>query len=133
MKASSKRPHVESSSGVASHPPSSGDPITEEFVDPTVTIDPPPSTSDASIRSMLETVMFIQVVHDKFWWMCLLSFRLYIQIWRVFSILLHLHLLMMMMILDYPLEICHKKGEYLCMLIGGDFVFLLIKGDLDCI
>ena len=47
-----------------------------------------------------------------------------------------------MMSLDCPLAIHHKKGEYLCMLIGGDFVFLLkggdfvflLKGgDLDCI
>ena len=77
---------------------------------------------------------------DKFWWMCLLSFKIYVWIWRVFSILLCLHLLMMS--LDCPLAIHHKKGEYLCMLIGGDFVFLLkggdfvflLKGgDLDCI
>ena len=77
---------------------------------------------------------------DKFWWMCLLSFKIYVWIWRVFGILLCLHLLMMS--LDCPLAIHHKKGEYLCMLIGGDFVFLLkggdfvflLKGgDLDCI
>ena len=53
------------------------------------------------------------------------------QIWRVFDILPRLHLLMMS--LDWPLAIHHKKGEYLYMLIGGDFVFLLIRGDLDCI
>ena len=64
MKASSKRPHVESSSSVVSHPPSSGDLTVEEFVDPTATIDPPPSTSgDSSIRSMLDTVMTVQVAH----------------------------------------------------------------------
>ena len=40
MKASSKRPHVESSLGVASHPPSSGDPTAEEFVNPTAVVDP---------------------------------------------------------------------------------------------
>ena len=44
MKASSKRPCVESFSGVASHPPSSGDPTVEEFVDPTAAVDPPPFT-----------------------------------------------------------------------------------------
>ena len=50
MKANSKRPCVESSSGVASHPPSSSDPTAEEFVDPTIAVDPPPSTSgDSSI------------------------------------------------------------------------------------
>ena len=61
MKASSKRPCVESSSGVASHPPSSNEPTTEEFVDPTVAVDPPPFTSgDSSIQSMLDTVMTVQ-------------------------------------------------------------------------
>ena len=44
MKASSKRPYVESSSGVTSHPPSSNDPTTKEFVDPIVAVDPPPFT-----------------------------------------------------------------------------------------
>ena len=29
---------------------------------------------------------------DRFWWMCLLCFRLYELIWRVLDILLHLHL-----------------------------------------
>ena len=53
------------------------------------------------------------------------------RIWQVFNILLRLHLLMI--ILDCPLAIRHKKEEYLCMLIGGDFLFLLIGGDLDCI
>ena len=40
MKASSKRPRVESSTGGASRPPPSGDPSTEEFVDPTAIVDP---------------------------------------------------------------------------------------------
>ena len=66
MKASSKRPHVESSSSVVSHPPSSGDLTVEEFVDPTATIDRPPSTSGySSIRSMLDTVMTVQVAHAQ--------------------------------------------------------------------
>ena len=51
-------------------------------------------------------------------------------IWRVFNILPHLHLLMMS--LDCLLKICHKKGEYLCMLMGR-FCVLLIGGDLDYI
>ena len=60
MKASSKRLRVESSTGAASQPPSLGDPTAEEFVDPTTTVDPPPSsTSDSSIRSMLDTVMTV--------------------------------------------------------------------------
>ena len=64
IKASSKHPCVESSLGVASHPPSSSDPIAEEFVDPTVTIDPAPSTSgDSSIWSMLDTIITVQAAH----------------------------------------------------------------------
>ena len=64
MKASSKRPRVKSSTGDASRPPLFGDPYAEEFVDPTATIDPPPSSSsDASIRSMLETMMIVQATH----------------------------------------------------------------------
>ena len=42
------------------------------------------------------------------------------RIWRVFDSLLH-HLLLMMMSLDCPLAIRHKKGEYIWMEIGGDF------------
>ena len=34
------------------------------------------------------------------------------------GLLHHLHL---MMSLDYPLAIRHKKGEYILMEIGGDF------------
>ena len=60
MKASSKCPCVESSLGVASHPPSSGDPTAEEFVDPTAAVDPLSSTSgDSSIWSMLDTNMTV--------------------------------------------------------------------------
>ena len=43
MKVSSKHPRVESSSGVAPPrppPPSSGDPIAEEYVDPIAVVDP---------------------------------------------------------------------------------------------
>ena len=66
MKASSKCPCVESSLGVASHPPSSGDPTAEEFVDPTAAVDPPSSTSgDSSIRSMLDINMTVQVGHGQ--------------------------------------------------------------------
>ena len=46
MRASSKRPRVESSSGVAPPPsPSLGDPTAEEFVDPTVVAAAPPPSS----------------------------------------------------------------------------------------
>ena len=59
MKASSKRPRVESSTG-ASRPPTFGEPIVEEFVDPTVAVEPPTSSSsDDSILSMLDTVMTV--------------------------------------------------------------------------
>ena len=67
MKASSKRPRVESSSSAAPPPPpSSGDPIAKEYADPTATVDPPPSASDnSSIRSMLDIVMTIQATHGQ--------------------------------------------------------------------
>ena len=66
MKASSKRPKFESSTGDASRPPRSGDPSIEEFVNPTAAIDPPPSSlSNASLRSMLDTVMIVQVAHGQ--------------------------------------------------------------------
>ena len=65
LKASSKRPRVESSTSATSIPPS-GDPTAEDFVDPTTVVDPPPSSSsDSSIRSMLETVMTVQAAHGQ--------------------------------------------------------------------
>ena len=65
LKASSKHPKVESSID-ASQPHTSGDPTTEEFVDPTVVVEPlTSSSSDASIRSMLDTVMTAQAVHGQ--------------------------------------------------------------------
>ena len=63
LKASSKHPRVKSSTGVAPRPPS-GDPTTEEFVDPTAAVDPPTSSlSDSSLRSMLDTIMTVQAAH----------------------------------------------------------------------
>ena len=57
LKASSKHPIVESSTGDATRAPPSGDPFAEAYVDPTVVVDPPPSTSSAfSLRAMLDTV-----------------------------------------------------------------------------
>ena len=60
MKASSKRPRVESSTRDASRAPPSSDP----FVDPIVAVDPPPSTSSAfSMRTMLDMVFTVQAAH----------------------------------------------------------------------
>ena len=61
MRASSKRPRVESF-GVAPLPPSSiGDTTAEESVDPVAatTIPPPSISDDSDIQRMLETVMTI--------------------------------------------------------------------------
>lgn len=64
IRASSKRPRVESSIGVAAQPPSS-DLTAEAYVDPTAAIDPPPSISgDSSIWTMLDTILTIQAPHD---------------------------------------------------------------------
>ena len=67
MRVSSKRPRVESSSGVAPPPHlSSGDPTTEEYVDLNTAATPPPSTSDdSSICRMLDTVMIVQAAHGQ--------------------------------------------------------------------
>ena len=60
MKASSKCPRVESSTGAASQPPSLGDPTAEAYVNPTAVVDPPPfSSSDSTIWSRLDTVMTV--------------------------------------------------------------------------
>ena len=65
MKASSKCPRVDSSTG-ASRPPTSDDPTTKEFLDPTTAIEPPASSwSDDSIRCMLDTIMTIQAAHGQ--------------------------------------------------------------------
>ena len=66
LKASSKRPRVESSIGDASQSPSSGHHSAKAYVDPIATVDPPPSTlSDSSLRSMLDTIMTIQVARGQ--------------------------------------------------------------------
>ena len=66
LEASFKRPKVESSTGDASRPPSSGEPSSETYIDPTATVDPPPSTSgDSSLQSMLDTVMIVQTAHRQ--------------------------------------------------------------------
>ena len=46
--------------------PPSGDPTTEEYVNPTATAVPPLSTSDDfDIRRTLETVMTVQAAHGQ--------------------------------------------------------------------
>ena len=61
MRANSKRPRVESSTGVAPlSPPSSGDLTVDEYVGLTTTVAPLPFTSnDSSIRHMLDTIITI--------------------------------------------------------------------------
>ena len=62
LKAISKHPHVESSAGDASQAPPSDDPSAKAYVDPTTAVNPPPSTSsDSSLRAMLDTVLTVQV------------------------------------------------------------------------
>ena len=57
IKAIFKCPRVKSSTSDAFRSPLSSDPSAKEFVDPTTTVDPPPSSSsDASIWSMLKTI-----------------------------------------------------------------------------
>lgn len=66
MKASSKRPRVESSGVAPPLPSSTGDATAEESVDPVATAVPPPSSSDDSdIQRMLETVMTVQAAHGQ--------------------------------------------------------------------
>ena len=66
MRASSKRPRVESSSGIALPPPPSlGDPTAEEFVDSTDAATSPPTSDDSSIHRMLDTVMTVQATHGQ--------------------------------------------------------------------
>ena len=69
MRASSKRPRVDSSSSGAPFPPppsSTGDPVADAFVNLTAAADHPPSTSDvSSIRRDLDTVITVQVAYDQ--------------------------------------------------------------------
>ena len=66
LKAISKRPRVESSIGDASRPPPFGDHFAKTYVNPTAAVDPPPSTSsDSSLRAMLDTVITIQAMHGQ--------------------------------------------------------------------
>ena len=91
--------------------PPFGDPTIEEYVDPTAAIDPSPtSLSDASLQSMLDTVITVQAAYGQILVDVLVEFRLCVLIWQVLGILLHLHLLMMSY--DCPLAIRHKKGEF---------------------
>ena len=67
MRASSKRPRVESSSGVAPpSPPSSSDLTADAYIDPTVAAAPSPSTSDdSSIHRMLDIIMTVQAARGQ--------------------------------------------------------------------
>ena len=67
MRASSKHPRVESSSGAPPPPsPFSGDLAVDEFIDPTIANAPPPSASDvASVRRTLDIVMTVQAAHGQ--------------------------------------------------------------------
>ena len=67
MRASSKRPRVESSDVAPLPPSSTGDTTAKEFVDPAATAAaPPPFTSnDSDIRRMLETAMTVQAAHGQ--------------------------------------------------------------------
>ena len=66
LKSSSKRPRVESSTGDASRAPPFGDPTTNDFVDTTAAVDPPPSTSSSSfMHTMLETCLTIQAAYRQ--------------------------------------------------------------------
>ena len=68
MRASSKRPKVESSSGASPPllPPSIGDPATDVFVDLTTAAATPPSISDvSSIHRDLDIVMTVQAAHGQ--------------------------------------------------------------------
>ena len=65
MKARSKRSRVESSI-CASRPLTSCDPTAEEFRDPTTDVEPPTlSLSNASIRSMMDTIMTIRAAYGQ--------------------------------------------------------------------
>ena len=66
MKTSSKRLRVKYSTSAASQPPSLGDPTAKAYVNPTAAIDPPPSSSsDSTIRSMLDIIMTVQATHGQ--------------------------------------------------------------------
>ena len=66
MKVSFKCPYVKSSTGDASRAPPSSDPFAEAYVDPTVVVDPPSSTSsDSFLRAMLDTVLTVQASHGQ--------------------------------------------------------------------
>ena len=69
MRASSKRPRVNSFSGAPPPPPppppSSSDLAADEFIDPAAAAPPPPASNISSIRRTLDTVMTIQAAHDQ--------------------------------------------------------------------
>ena len=65
MRASSKRPRVESYSVAPSPPSSTGDTFAEASVDPTAAVPPPSTSDDSDIHRMLETVITVQAAHGQ--------------------------------------------------------------------
>ena len=65
MRASSKYPRVETSNVAPPPPSSTGDTMTEEFVDPAAAVPPPSTLDDLDIQRMLETVMTVQAAHGQ--------------------------------------------------------------------
>ena len=67
MRASSKRPRVDSSSSGAPPPPpppsNSGDLAADAYIDPTAIATPPSASDVSSICHDLDTIMTVQVVH----------------------------------------------------------------------
>ena len=77
--------------------------------------------------------MTVQATHGQILVDVLTKLQACVLIWRVLDSLVH-HLLLIM-IHDYLLAICHKKGEYILMEIGGvlEFWSFWSFGALDCI
>ena len=70
MRASSKRPRVESSDVTPPPPSFTGDATVEEPVDHAADADaanvpPPPTSNDSDIRRMLETIMTVLAAHGQ--------------------------------------------------------------------
>ena len=116
------------SSGDVPPPPSSTGVVVAKTSGAAAADTPPPTTSDDSdIQRMLDHVLTVQAVKDRFWWTFLMRFVAGKQIWHGFDIL-HRHLLLMMDF-DCPLAFRHKKGSsflhlYLFLFSGGEFIFV---------
>ena len=112
LKASSKRPYVESSIGNASLAPPSSDPSTKAYMDPTAIV----ILHHLHLVTLPCVLCWIRFSPFKLrmantYWMCSMRLRPYEQSWRLLKVLLHrLHPLMSH---DCPLAIHHKMGEYI--------------------